>query len=157
MPDRHPRARREPPDLRDHFLGHPAELVIAGWWVIVGALLGIAVAIPGASASPSVDRLHSIPLAAAMAITIGVGGALAIAGLLWPGKHLTTAWAIERAGWIIGGAGWTTYLVTTIARYPTALVALSLAAAMVSVAVLRLAALWVVERQVRADLAAVRP
>lgn len=153
MPDRHPRARHEPPSPVDHILAHPAETVLAGWWAMIGVILLVAQVIPGAVASPSITSLPAL-LAYALAGTIGLGGAAAMAGILWPGKRLTTAWAIERTGWILGAGGWTAYLTAVTTRYPESLVSISIAAAMVSVAVLRVIALYSLEHQVRHDVEA---
>ncbi|WP_163540847.1 hypothetical protein [Occultella kanbiaonis] len=151
MPDRHRRARHEPPSLLDHVLGHPFEVAVSAWWIVAGVLVTLTVIGSGTPASASLGRLPML-LMLGVGATVGTGGILALAGVIWPGTRLTTAWAVERAGWLLGGAGWTAYLAAVAWAYPRSLVTISLAAVMVTGAALRIVALYQHERQVRADV-----
>ncbi|UNX54071.1 hypothetical protein MF406_14130 [Georgenia sp. TF02-10] len=145
MPDRARRPTHNPPTAADHILAHPFETAVALWWVVIGVMLLVAHLAPGASASPSVEMLPDW-LVLALAGAILAAGVLALAGLLWPGRWLTTALAVERLGWLLGAAAWGGYLAATYAAFPSSLVSVSLAAVMVTGAVLRILALYRVER-----------
>lgn len=146
MPDRHRHAKHIPPNALDHILAHPAELVLSAWWVFIGVWLA------NLFIDPEKDSIP-YPLIGGMALAFIVGGLLVIAGVLWWGTRLTTAWAIERAGWVLAGTGRAAYFIAGVYIGFSSMVGLSVGLTMSLIAILRVCALYSLERQVRKDVA----
>lgn len=154
MPNRSPMPRREPPSFTDHVLTHPFESAMAWLWMILGGLLLVAALTP-LPVSESLSRLP-VPLALALSVALGAGGTLTMTGVAWPGTRVTTAWAIERPGLILGAAGWAAYLAVVLWARSFPVITVSLCIAMVCGAALRLIASRRLEKDTRRALSEAR-
>jgi len=155
MPDRSRRARNEPPSPWDHILSHPAEVAIALWWAALGGLL-ILSRMVDVEVSRAMDMLP-LPLGLALAGAVGGGGLVTLAGIMWPGTHVTTAWAVERVGLILAIAGWLAYLTSLIIGGEPPIVTTVMVVIMIVAAGLRLVALHDMERDTRTAVETVGP
>lgn len=146
MPDTFLSPTEQPPTIRARLFYHPLEVALAAWWVLIGGLL-IVQQLSGFGQT----SVTTLPPLVSLGVTalVAVGGAVALVGLFWTGRHRTTAWLLERAGWFLGGGGWLCYGLVIAFVNPTALVSISLAALMVVTAALRIVVLVIVERRTR--------
>lgn len=137
----------EPPGWAERILSHP-EVVLAMLSVVQGAQIMVDPLVPGYHPSPA---LGEVPLALAiyLALVLAIGGVLTTVGVLNGWDNRSRAWRVERSGWVLLGVGWGSYSAMVINAYPGSSVAWVTSVGLAIVGLVRLLALYLMERAAR--------
>lgn len=139
------RPKHDPPSAWDRALLHPGVAVFGLWAVPNGALIFADPFIPDIVFSRSLGEIPYV-LATAIGLFLMLGGAFVVVGVLnhWPSR--AHAWALEACGWVWIAGGYLAYTVAVINTFPSSINAWGSSLAIVTLAVLRILALWSIYR-----------
>lgn len=153
MPDHNYRAAHEPPSRADHLFSHPFEHMAGVFNAVIGLILGITPFLTGPILG--LHELHPGVYLALGALMV-TGGSSILIGLQWPPETITRGWDIERIGWLLTAGAWATVAVILSLVTPILLFGLIVSGFLVVGAGLRIAALTLTERRVRAGVTELR-
>lgn len=121
MPNRSYVPRNSPPNRRDHFNAHPAQVIFSVVSVLVGGLLIAAALVQGFVPSRSVENLPLL-VSAGVALLLGVGGVLTFWATLTCHDEMRTVWLALRSGLFALAFGWGSYALSVAAVYPNSII-----------------------------------
>lgn len=117
MPKHVFRPRHDPPSAGDHFMVHSTGIILSIMSVALSVLLAVGVISNLTEAFVSAD---TVPLFVPIltSVTLGVGGVLAIRGMLWMREDdVSPGWLLEKVGWMLQATGYTAVALATFALY----------------------------------------
>jgi hypothetical protein len=147
--------RNDPPSMWDRVKMHSADLGLAV--LAVSASLQVLLTPLLRAYAPS-QSLRAIDpeLGLILAVFLGVGGGLAIIGLLWSGSKISTGWVLEQIGWILAGSAWLGYGALVAYAFPYSTLAYTIAGAIGIICLFRAYVVLCIDRSIRSKAQAVR-
>ena len=143
-----PRPRNEPPSRMDRMRIHSSDLGLALLSLVISAQVLATALIPRYEPSLTLIGIHPI-LAFFLAVFIGVGGVLAIRGLLWSGDIVSSGWTLEKIGWILVGSGWLGYAALVAEAFHESSISYSIPGVLGVLALIRAYVVWTIEKDTR--------
>jgi hypothetical protein len=147
---------RTPPRWYDRVMVHPFDNAVGLLCVLFGALMAVAFASSGGyNPSSSMMRLPA-HIGFVVSACLALGGVLSLVGLHWTGETVSRGWHIERTGWMLVTAGLAGHAIAVAYFFPSATASWLTPGILSAAALLRFLSLFLIERNTRTTLAAVR-
>lgn len=118
--------RNDPPTFRDRLLVHSTEVGLGLLSLFSAAQVLLTPLFKSYAPSQSlkaVDPFTGLVLAA----FLGIGGTLAVVGVLWMGRKISTGWLLEQTGWLLSGTAWIGYSALVAYAFPFSTISYSIA------------------------------
>lgn len=147
--------RNDPPTFLDRLLVHSTEVglgVLSASASVQVLLTPLFKEYAPSQSLKAVDPFMGLLLA----VFLGIGGTLAVIGVLWTGSKISTGWLLEQSGWLLAGTAWTGYAALVAYSFPFSTISYSIAGALGLVCWFRAYVVWRIDRSVRPGAEAVR-
>lgn len=137
-----------PEALYWRLLRHSNGVGLATLPIVLSLVVLVSAFLPSFEPSMSLARIPDV-LNVALASIIGTGGVVALCGLLWNGKVVSTGWTLERSGWLLVAGGWDGYAAAVLYYFPEQVIAWVIPAYLGALALVRAIVVYIIERILR--------